>query len=142
MEAPTKAVDRATKAVTPTVKFETAEKGRSPGVPPPSTKPSAGYMGGLLGAVNKDGRPNKCNFGTSCSYQHVSPVGKSDRKIIQYAQLYPNYATLILKFYSTATEDAKIWEQQIRDRKRLQNQPKKQQNFVEDPIRLISGKWS
>ena len=86
MEMQSKPVERAAKAVTPTVKFEVAEKSQSPSAPPPSNKPCAGYMGGLLGAVNKNGRPYKCDWGSSCSYKHLSPVGKSDEKLLEYAE--------------------------------------------------------
>ena len=78
--------ERALKAVTPTVKFERAEKARSPAAPPLSTKPCSGYMGGLLGAVKKDGRPYRCEFGSNCSYKHISPAGKSDEKVLDYIE--------------------------------------------------------
>jgi hypothetical protein len=77
MESLLKPSERAARAVTPTVKFEIAEKECIPSAPPPSTKPCAGYMGGLLGATNKSGRPYKCDWGGKCSYRHVSPAGKS-----------------------------------------------------------------
>lgn len=47
-ELEAKAADRVAKAVTPTVKFDIAERVRSPGAPRPSTKPCAGYISGLL----------------------------------------------------------------------------------------------
>jgi hypothetical protein len=74
MEAPTKSADKEAKVVTPTVTFQLADKG----APPSSTKPCAGFLGGLLGAVNKEGRPYRCNYGSSCSFQHVTPVGRTD----------------------------------------------------------------
>ena len=83
-ETPTKSADRVAKVVTPTVTFQIAEKGRSQGAPPQSPKTCAGYMGGLLGAVNKDGRPYMCKYGSGCSFQHVSPAGKSDDKLMQF----------------------------------------------------------
>jgi hypothetical protein len=43
-------------------------KERIPSAPPLSTKPCAGYMGGLLGATNKNGRPYKCDWGGKSSY--------------------------------------------------------------------------
>ena len=86
IESLQKPVERVTKAVTPTVKFEVADKGRSPVAPPLSTKPCAGYMGGLLGAVKKDGRPYRCEFGSNCSYKHISPAGKSDDKVLEYVE--------------------------------------------------------
>lgn len=84
METLAKPSERVAKAVTPTVKFEVAEKSRSPDAPPPSTKPCAGHMGGLLGAAKKDGRPYGCVFGSKCSYQHISLAGKSEEKLLQY----------------------------------------------------------
>jgi hypothetical protein len=78
-----KPVERALKAATPTVKFEIAEKARLPAAPPPSTKPCSGHMGGLLGAVKKDGRPYRLDFGSNCSYKHISPAGKSDEKVLE-----------------------------------------------------------
>jgi hypothetical protein len=86
LEAPSKPTEKAIRAVTPTVKFDVDDKGRSPNAPPPSTKPCSGHMGGLLKAVKKDGRQYKCDFGSRCSYLHVSPVGKSDEKLFEYVE--------------------------------------------------------
>ena len=81
MEAPTKPADKAAKVVTPSVTFQLADKGKSLGAPPSSTKPCAGFLGSLLGAVNKEGRPYRCNYGSSCSFQHVTPVGRTDEQL-------------------------------------------------------------
>jgi hypothetical protein len=85
-ETPLKLGEKVVKVVTPTVRFESAEKGRSSGAPPSSTKPCAGHMGGLLRAVKRDGRPYKCEFGSRCSYQHISPFGKSNEKLLEYVE--------------------------------------------------------
>jgi hypothetical protein len=86
IEAPSKSVEKAARAVTTTAKFDILEKERQPSAPPPSTKPCAGYMGGLLGAKNKNGRLYKCDWGAKCSYRHISPAGKSEEKLLEYAE--------------------------------------------------------
>jgi hypothetical protein len=72
-----------TKAVTSTVKI--TEKERIPSAPPPSTKPCTGYVGGLLGATMKDGRPYKSDWGSKCSHRHVSPAEKSEENLLEFA---------------------------------------------------------
>jgi hypothetical protein len=84
-EALSKPVERVAKAAMSTVKFQVTEKESIPSAPPPSTKPCSGYMGGLLGATKKDGRPYKCDWGSKCSYRHVSPAGKSEEKLLEFA---------------------------------------------------------
>jgi hypothetical protein len=37
----------------------------------PPSKPCAGHLGGLLGAVNKDGRPYVCTRGTDCKFRRI-----------------------------------------------------------------------
>ena len=81
-----KSVDKAAKAVTPTMNFDILEKERQPSAPPPWAKPCAGCMGGLLGAKNTNGRPYKCDWGAKCSYRHVSPAGKSEEKLMEYVE--------------------------------------------------------
>jgi hypothetical protein len=102
MEALLKPLERAAGAVTPTVKFEVAEKERVPSAPPPSTKPCTGYMGGLLGATNKSVRPHKCDWGDKCSYRHVSPVGKSEEKLLEYADSMSQSAPIRARHVLTA----------------------------------------
>jgi hypothetical protein len=85
IEALSKPVERVAKAAMSTIKFQVKEKESIPSAPPPSTKPCSGYMGGLLGATKKDGRPYKCDWGSKCSYRHVSPAGKSEEKLLEFA---------------------------------------------------------
>ena len=42
-----------------------------------STRPCAGHLGNLLGAVNKDGRFYTCKFGKDCAFRHITIEGKS-----------------------------------------------------------------
>jgi hypothetical protein len=84
MEGPSKTAGKAAKVVTPTVTFQISDKGKSSGAPPSSSKPCAGFLGGLLGAVNKNGRPYRCNYGSGCSFQHVTPVGKTDDQLTAF----------------------------------------------------------
>jgi hypothetical protein len=108
IEMPSKVVEKAAIAVTPTVKFDILEKERQPTAPPPSTKPCAGYMGGLLGAKNKNGRLYKCDWGAKCSYRHVSPDGKSMVKLLEYVELMSPTARVDLRRAIKGTSATKV----------------------------------
>jgi hypothetical protein len=90
-------VEKAAKAVTPTVKFNILEKERQPSAPPPLTKLCAWYIGGLLGAKNKNGRLYKCDWVAKCIYRHVSPAGKSEEKLLEYVESMSPTARVDLK---------------------------------------------
>jgi hypothetical protein len=105
VETPSKSVEKAAKAVTPTVKFDILEKERQPSAPPPSTKPCAGYMGGLLGAKNKNGRRD---WGAKCSYRHVSPAGKLEEKLLEYAESMSPTARVDLRRAIKGTSATKV----------------------------------
>ena len=47
-----------------------------------STRPCVGHLGHLLGAVNKDGRPYTCSFGTDCAFRHLSIEDKSKQRLL------------------------------------------------------------
>ena len=107
-ESLSKPVERAAKVVSPTVKLAIAAKERSPSAPPLSTKPCAGFLGGLLGAKNKNGRPYKCDWGGQCSYTHVTPEGKSVEKLLEYAQSMSSTARVDLRRAIKGASAAKV----------------------------------
>ena len=107
-ETPSKSVEKAAKAVTPTVKFDILEKERQPTAPPPSTKPCAGYIGGLLEAKNQNGRPCECDWGAKCSYRHVSPDGKSEEKLLEYVESMSPTARVDLRGAIKGTSATKV----------------------------------
>ena len=47
-----------------------------------STRPCAGHLGNLLGAVNKDGRLYTCKFGKDCAFRHITIEGKSRQRLL------------------------------------------------------------
>lgn len=47
-----------------------------------SMKACAGFLGGQLGAVRKDGRPYECKFGRECIFRHMSIAGKSNQRLL------------------------------------------------------------
>jgi hypothetical protein len=81
IEAPSKSVEKAARAVTPTVKFDILEKERQPSAPPTSTKPCAGYMGGLLGAKSKNGRPYNATGARSAVTDTYRRLGSQRRSL-------------------------------------------------------------
>ena len=65
-----------------------AEKSVAPSVTPlddrkvGNSRPCVGFLGGLLGAVNKDGRLYSCKFGDGCSFAHMSIEDKSKQRLL------------------------------------------------------------
>ena len=81
------------KAAKPSVKF--AEKSAEPKTPP--SKPCAGHLGSLLGAVNKDGRPYLCTRGKECRFRHISIKAKNDPRLLDLLVSMPSAAQVDLK---------------------------------------------
>ena len=75
------------------VKF--ADKPAEPKAQP--SKPCAGHLGSLLGAVNKDGRAYACTHGSNCKFRHVTVTGRTDQKLNDLVASMPATAQVDLK---------------------------------------------
>ena len=75
------------------VKF--ADKPAEPKAPP--SKPCAGHLGSLLGAVNKDGRAYACTHGSNCKFRHVTMTEKTDQRLTDLVASMPAAAQVDLK---------------------------------------------
>jgi hypothetical protein len=63
----------------------------------PPSKPCAGHLGGLLGAINKDGRAYSCTRGTDCKFRHVTITGKTDQRLADLVVSMPAAAQIDLR---------------------------------------------
>ena len=63
----------------------------------PPSKPCAGHLGGLLGAVNKDGRAYSCTRGTDCKFRHVTINGRTDQRLADLVVSMPAAAQIDLR---------------------------------------------
>ena len=71
------------------------EKKEAPKTPP--SKPCAGHLGNLLGAVNKEGRRYSCTRGDLCKFRHVTINNKTDQRLMDLLVSMPPTAQMDLK---------------------------------------------
>ena len=76
-------------------KTTSTEKKEEPKTPP--SKPCAGHLGNLLGAVNKEGRRYSCTRGDLCKFRHVTINNKTDQRLMDLLVSMPPAAQTDLK---------------------------------------------